>query len=348
MSVKRVNVLLTGAGGNQAVFIWKALRQGSIPVRIVATDCKPLAVGLYRAERSYLVPRADSSQYLAEMMALFKKEQIDIVMVGDMAEQRMLAHHAEVIRAETGAFVVSSPPEILAKAEDKWDLVQFLAANGFDYPRSVLPTDHEALNRFLAEVPFPYIVKSRLGAGSQGLAVARNADELSFFIRSVPGPVIQEYLLPDDEEYTVGCFMNSKGGAVGSIVMRRKLGMGLTNRAEVVESELISQVCEDIAARIGLVGPCNLQLRLTSRGPVLFEINPRFSSTESARAYYNFNAPEMCIRHYVFGEELERPAVRKGVFFRVLDDVFVDKEQVSTLEREGYLEGPSGVMLQSF
>lgn len=348
MTTQRVNVLLTGAGGNQAVFIWKALRQSSLPIRIVATDSNPMAVGLYRAERSYLVPLANSPNYLAEMMTLFTRERIDIVMAGNMAEQRLLAQHARLIREQTGAFVVTSPPEVLARAEDKWELVQFLKTNGFDYPSAVLPTDSEALARFQGEVSFPYIVKSRKGAGSQGLAVARNVEELNFYMRSIPDAVIQEYLLPDDEEYTVGCFVNSNGGSVGSIVMRRKLGMGLTNRAEVVGSERISRVCEEIAARIGLIGPCNLQLRLTSRGPVLFEINPRFSSTESARAYYNFNTPEMCIRHFLFGEEIPRPKVGKGVFFRVLDDVFVEKEKISALEKEGFLDGPSGVMLQSF
>lgn len=348
MAIQRVNVLLTGAGGNQAIFIWKALRQASLDIRIVATDSNPMAVGLYRAERSYLVPLANSPNYLPEMMTLFSRERIDIVMAGNMAEQRLLAQHARQIREQTGAFVVTSPPEVLARAEDKWELVQFLKNNGFDYPRAVLPGDLDALTRFQDEVSFPYIVKSRKGAGSQGLAVVRNPEELSFFMRSIPGAVIQEYLQPDDEEYTVGCFVNASGGSVGSIVMRRKLGMGLTNRAEVVDSEVISSVCEEIAARIGLVGPCNLQLRLTSRGPVLFEINPRFSSTESARAYYNFNTPEMCIRHFLFGEEISRPKVGKGVFFRVLDDVFVEKEQISALEKDGFLDGPSGVMLQSF
>ncbi len=348
MSERRVNVLLTGAGGNQAVFIWKALRQSVFQVRIVATDSNPMAVGLYRAERGYLVPPAKAPNYLAEIKKLLKKEQVDLIMCGNMIEQRLLARHAGEIREETGAVVVSSPPEVLNRAEDKWELVEFLRTNGFDYPKAVLPTDQDGLARFLSEVSFPYIVKSRLGAGSQGLALARNEEELHFYVRSIPDAVIQECLLPDHEEYTVGCFVNSGGAAVGSIVMRRKLGMGLTNRAEVVESEIISRVCEEIAAKVGLVGPCNLQLRLTSRGPVLFEINPRFSSTESARAYFNFNAPEMCIRHFVFGEEIPRPVVRKGFFFRVLDDVFVEKEQVSTLEKEGHLEGPSAVMLQSF
>lgn len=345
---RRVNVLITGAGGNLAVFIWRALGQSRLEHRIVAADYSHDAVGLFRAERGYVVPPASDPGYLPRLLEVVREEQIDIVMVGGMAEMRELARHADRIKRETGAHVVTAPHDVLTRAEDKYELAVFLRNHGFDHPRSVLPGDGEAFERFLTEVPLPYVVKDRLGGGSQGLAVVRTREDLEYHVRAIPRATVQEYLAPDDEEFTVGCFVESSGRSIGHIVMKRQLGLGLTSKARVLHRPDIGRHCDRIVEKLGLVGPSNLQLRLTERGPVVFEINPRFSSTESARAYYGFNAPEMCIRHFVLGESLPRPAVTTGRFFRVIDDVFVDDETFEEAERSGRTRGARAVIRNDF
>jgi carbamoyl-phosphate synthase large subunit len=345
---EKINVLLTGAGGDQAVFIWKALRQSSLDIRIVACDSNYLSVGLYRTEHGYVIPRSDSEEYLPRLRDIIAVEKIDIVMTGGREEMLVLAENAPQILKETGAYIVAPPFEILKVAGDKWKLVSFLESNGFSHPRSCIPEDRSAFDRFLQTVPFPYIVKRRFGAGSRGLRVTHDREQVERFIDEVKNPIVQEYLLPDDEEYTVGCFCNRDAKAVGTIVMKRTLGHGLTNKASVVIHQEISRYCESIAEKLGYIGPLNLQLRLTNRGPVLFEINPRFSSTESARAYFNFNMPEMCIRHFLFHEDIPKPSIKTGYFFRVFDDVFVDEEEIENTRKTGFSNGISGKLIQNF
>ncbi len=347
-SRRKTTVLLTGAGGDQCVFIWKALKQSTLDIRIVACDSSYLAVGLYRTDRGYVIPRAGSDDYLARIKEIITTEKIDIVMTGGSEEMMVLGERAPQIQEETGAYIVAPHFETLKIAADKWKLVSFLKENGFSYPQSCIPEDKPSLDRFLQDVPFPYIVKSRFGAGSRGLAVAHDRQQLELFVDQVNYPIIQEYLLPDDEEFTVGCFCNSQAKAVGSIIMKRTLGHGLTNKASVIFHEGITRYCESIAEKLGYIGPLNLQLRLTEHGPVLFEINPRFSSTESARAYYNFNMPEMCIRHFIFHEEIPRPAVRNGYFFRVFDDVFVDGAAIEKTRETGVSTGMPGKLVRNF
>jgi carbamoyl-phosphate synthase large subunit len=342
------NVLLTGAGGDQAVFIWKALKQSTLDVRIVACDSNYLSVGLYRTDSGYVIPRSASPDYIPRLKEIIKAEKIDIVMTGGSDEMMLLGKHASDIQKETGAYVVSPPFETLQVAADKWKLVTFLKSGGFSYPESCIPEEQDAFDRFLEEVPFPYIVKGRFGAGSRQLGVARDRKELGQIISRVESPIIQEYLLPDDEEFTVGCFCDRRGKAVGSIIMKRTLGHGLTHKASVVFNDEISSYCENIAEKLGYVGPLNLQLRMTDRGPVLFEINPRFSSTESARAYFNFNMPEMSIRHFVFHEDIPRPAVKTGYFFRVFDDVFVDGEAIEKTRQTGISKGAPAKLVLNF
>jgi|LGVF01.2.fsa_nt_gb carbamoyl-phosphate synthase large subunit len=348
MSNRKTNVLLTGAGGDQAVFIWKALKQSPLDIRIVACDTNYLSVGLYRTERGYVIPRADSKDYLPRIKNIIASENIDIVMTGGMEEMMVLAEHTANISQETGAYVVAPPFETLKIAADKWRLISFLNSNGFNCPASCIPEDKASLERFLQEVSFPYIVKGRFGAGSRELKIAQNRAELEQFINEVNKPIVQEYLLPDDEEYTVGCFCDKKSKAVGTIIMKRTLGHGLTNKASVVVDEEISRYCVRIAEKLGYIGPLNLQLRLTQRGPVLFEINPRFSSTESARAYYNFNMPEMCIRHFVSDEKILCPEIKTGYFFRVFEDVFVSEEAIEKTKTTGVATEASGKIVRNF
>lgn len=334
----RINVLLTGAGGNLAHFIHKALLCSHLDLRIVACDYSPSAVGLYQADAGYVVPPARDSTYLSSIIGICRREEIHIVMVGGMVEMRLLAQHRDLIGEQTGAVIVTSPHEALRRMEDKWELATYLAAAGLEYPRSVLPADQAELESFLDHESFPYVVKDRFGGGSQGLGIARNERQLVYLVETIPNPIVQEYLYPDDEEYTVGVFVCSDGESAASIVMKRQLGLGLTFKAETLVESDLGAYCERLLEAIGCLGPGNVQLRLTDRGPVVFEINPRFSSTTSARPYYGYNDAEMCIRHFVLNEAIERPIIRAGRFFRVIEDVFVEESAFDQARDYGQIE----------
>jgi len=333
-----IHVLITGAAGNQAHFIWNALRRSCLDVRVVGCNYSPEGAGLYQFDAGYVVPGASDPQYLPQLLALCKRERIGLILVGNMAEMRVLARHRHQILAETGATVVTSPPEALQRMEDKWELTRYLGRAGFDFPRSALPSDRSAWEAFLAQIPFPYVVKDRLGAGSQGLGIARNRKQLDYLIETIPNPLVQEYLHPDDQEYTVGVFLEADSRPAASIVMKRQLGLGMTWRAETLPDSPFGEYCERVLAGSGCIGPCNVQLRLTERGPVIFEVNPRFSSTTSARAYYGYNEPEMCIRHFVLREAIRRPTIREVRFYRVIEDVFVSDEAFNRMRHTGAIE----------
>ncbi len=333
-----INVLLTGAGGNLSHFIYGALKRSKLDIRVVACDYSSNAVGLFLADAGYVVPPAKSDAYLPKLIDVCRKESIQIVFVGGIIEMRALAARADELREKTGAFVVSSAPDALDRMADKYQLARSLAAAGFHAPATVLASDRDALDGFCERHGFPCIVKDRLGGGgSIGLAIARDAQHLECLLGQIPNPIVQEYLYPDDEEYTVGAFVGANGKAAGSIVIKRQLGLGLTVKGQVLPGSEVGPYCERILETLGCVGPGNLQLRLTKRGPVVFEINPRFSSTTSARAYYGYNEPEMCIREFVLKEPIPRPAVHPGRFFRTIEDVFVEEEDFRRLDDSGMI-----------
>jgi len=337
-----VTILLTGAGGLMAHFILRAIRVSAVPVRIIGCDHSRTAAGLLRTHVGYVVPSAEDSDYLPKIIDICKREGVQLIFVHGQIERHILAQNRDVILSETGAFVVTPSKEALREVEDKWELTRHLKRRGFDFPRSVLPTDQPGFLQFLEESRFPLIVKDRFGWGSRGIGVAKNTRDLDYFLATIPNPVVQEYVGREEEEYTVGVFVDAAAKAVASITMRRELGFGLTMKAEVVPDSEIGAYCEKVVEGSGCLGPTNVQLRMTARGPVVFEINARFSTTTSARCYYGYNEADMCVRSFILRETITQPAIRAGRFVRVIEDVFIDDQALAVLVRDGRIENVIG------
>jgi carbamoyl-phosphate synthase large subunit len=323
--MKTGNVLVTGAGGPLGQSIMKAVRRASLPCRLVATDRHPLSVGFHWADSHYVLPTAGEPGYLPQLAAICREERVDAVLIGSEGEMHVLAQEKETFERDTGARIIVSPPEVLRISTDKWETARFLATHSLDYPRSALPEELEQLEALIADLGFPLIVKPRNSSGSKGLFKVRSQQELERVLSLVHRPVVQEYLQPDDQEYTTAAFVDDTGQPQGVIVIRRELAAGLTYRAWVEENPVVAATTQEVACALRPLGPCNVQLRLTERGPVPFEINARFSSTTSIRAYFGYNEVEMALRCYVLKERIEPPCPRRGVALRFWEESYLSE-----------------------
>lgn len=320
--MKTLNVLVTGAGGPLGQSIMKAAWRAILPCRLVATDRHPLSAGFQLADSYHVLPSAGEPAYLPRLAAICREERIDAVLLGSEGEMEVMAREQAAFERETGAVVVVSPPEVLRISADKWETARFLAGNGLDHPRSALPEEPSQLAALVAESGFPLIVKPRHSSGSKGLFKVQSRRELELVLQLVRRPVVQEYLRPDEQEYTTACFVDSAGQPQGVIVMRRELAAGLTYRAWIEDNRAVATIAQAVARALRPRGPCNVQLRLTERGPVPFEINARFSSTTSIRAYFGYNEVEMALRCFVLGERISPPRPRQGIALRYWEELY--------------------------
>jgi len=131
------------------------------------------------------------------------------------------------------------------------------------------------------------ILKSRTGSGSSNVSIVNEFETFQLIKKSNPNFIVQEYLEGDNGEFTCGVF-RSTDGTIRNIIFKRELMGGFTGYGEVVENESIENILEEIARKLNLIGSINVQLRLTQRGPMVFEINPRFSSTVRFRDLFGF------------------------------------------------------------
>lgn len=321
--MRTLNVLVTGVGAPLGQSIMKAARRAGLPCRLVATDRHPLSVGFHWADSYYVLPTAEEPAYLTQLATICLEERVDAILIGSETEMHVLAQAKETFERETGTRIVVSPPEVLRISTDKWETVRFLAAHGLNYPRSALPEEPEELEALITDAGFPLIVKPRNSSGSKGLFKVQSRPELASVLQLVQRPVVQEYLQPDDQEYTTAAFVDDVGQPQGTIVIRRELAAGLTYRARVEQNPVVATAAEAVAGALRPLGPCNVQLRLTERGPVPFEINARFSSTTSIRACFGYNEVEMALRCYVLGERITPPRPRQGIALRFWDELYL-------------------------
>lgn len=328
MDIKKpITVLITGAGSELAFSVFKACQESELPLRIVASDIGSDALGLYWADRAYLVPavRKNPEGFLNALYEIIKQEDVKVVFPTPDHELEFLPAHRDKIQQETGCRIMVNPPSEMSRFSDKWLAYQWYIEHAIPTPLTLRGDEFDGEENLLTMLSFPVIIKPRQGGGSRSLYFAHDFSELNKYLPLVPKPLIQEYLEPRDEEYTAGTFRTLEN-EVYAIVMRRELKFGMTYKAEVVIDEDLERFCQQVIQNTQLEGVNNIQFRRTASGPKILEINPRFSSTTGIRAHFGFNEPEMFIQESVLNQRASPPYIKIGKVLRYMHEAYVQPE----------------------
>jgi carbamoyl-phosphate synthase large subunit len=341
----RARVLVTGAGGNVAQGILKALAVSGLASRVVATDANPCSPGLFLVDKGYTVPRADDPAFEAAMVRILRDERIDITLVGADAETLHLARLADSLEAATGSRVLVCPPDVVARCHDKWLTSLWFRQEGLPHPKTVLASDEAGTDGLMKEFGFPLVVKPRTGFASRDVIIAGDRARLDA-VRERFGEtaVVQECVGDPSREYTATAFSVAPGQVRAVLVMRRELLQGTSVRVEPVRDPALGAAVRLWAERLGGLGPVNFQFRFTPRGPVCFEVNARFSGTMGVRYHFGYNDAAMAVRHFVLGEELAQPEILPGVVLRFWEELFIPGTTLGGMARQGCVPagGPCG------
>ena len=319
-----IKVLVTGVGSLIGQGIVKSIKKSSIKYRIFGTDYFSSAVGLYWVDRGYILPdilKSDISEkvWLDYFCKILIDNHIDIVLPGLDFEIPLLAKYKSLIEKKTQSKVVVSSENVVNIANDKWKTVEYLKQNSFEYPKSTLP---ENIEEFMTLCDYPYIVKPRFGHTSENVFLVKNNSELRDALKRCDMPIVQEYLNKVDMEYTCGAvYMNEK--VISVISLRRILKNGNTQIAFSEQADEINKYITKITNKIKPTGPINFQLRMTDNGPVIFEINPRFSGTTPIREIFGINEVEATIESILNYEIKIKQPIKKGVVIRYFEDQYI-------------------------
>lgn len=310
-------ILVTGIGGDIAQSISKIIRNSNLPAQLIGTDINNNIPWGSFVDDFYKVPFACDVSYLPTLENIILKESINVVIPATEQEIRAI-NNAKVNENWNPTKILIAPSHIVNIFLDKLETIRFLATNSISVPRTEeLECEPDS---------YPCILKHRFGSGSEGLTIIEDEEDLKYFRSKRKGWILQEFLSPDDEEYTCGVYSNDRQN-IYVIVLKRALEGGVTGVAEVVYDEEIIKLCERIGNLIDLKGSINIQLRKTSQGPMIFEVNPRFSSTAIFRDHLGFRDVIWSIMD-VLGIQHEVRFNYKEVigrkFYRIYSEVFTE------------------------
>lgn len=321
-------ILVTGIGSLLGQGILKSLSSSSLDCRVIGTDYFPSAIGLYWVDKGHLLPdilkpEVDEDQWVKDLIQVINLEKVNIVLPGLDFEIPILAKNKKTIEQQTGSIILVSSEEIVSVGNDKWETVKYLRENNFHYPESCLP---DTVGTFLMNNSFPLIVKPRFGHTSENVFLVKNESELHESIQKCDKPIIQEYLGDTDREYTCGatCIDNQ---VITLISLRRTLKNGNTQQAFCEKTDEIDEYIKKLTLSLNPYGPINFQLRITDRGPVVFEINPRFSGTTPIRALFGVNEVEAVINKLVGEKNGVEYKEREGIVIRYFENQFIPLDQ---------------------
>lgn len=336
--MKKIRVLVTGAGSGVGQGIIKSLNASELPLTLIGADIGPLNSGLYRTDEAVLIPRVEQEGALAEIINLLGEHNIDIVMIGSEYDLAFFAKNKRELEEKSGALIVVSPLKTIEIADDKYLTAKFLRDNNLPYANFWLPRDRQEAIEVLQMQGTPIVLKTRRGTSNRHVHVIQSEQELEMLYDTVPNPMLQELIaMPKtqlEREYTCSVFRCSDSSILGPFTARRTLRNG---NSWIVEVDQF-QECFPLLIRLGnllpTMGSLNVQLMLTDDGPVPFEFNSRFSGTTAIRTHFGFNEPDMAIRNYYLKDALQSPHIRKGVAFRYLEEVFIDNLLSDQLGKE--------------
>jgi carbamoyl-phosphate synthase large subunit len=339
--MKKINVLVLGVGGNVGQGIITALRVSKLPIKIIGACVSSDSLGLYMSDTAYVSPYASDKTFIDWVIDVCNKESVSIIFTGVEEIIFELEINKEKLQNKTGSVFISSEIEKLKIANNKFLTAKFLQENGLNFPKSENLTNSEAVKELIEDCGFPLIAKPNMGKGSMGIVKLNSEKDLDL----IPDDnyCLQEYLGDENNEFTVGCYVDKSGNQKGMIIFRRKLKYGTTFMAEIVENKIIEDECRKICSAFKPRGPLNIQLRLHKGKPICFELNARYSGTAPIRAKFGYNDVEAMIKEYVTEENIENllnPA-KKGKVYRYFNEFYIDLQMQEKLNEVGLIKNTS-------
>ncbi|MCP5049241.1 MAG: ATP-grasp domain-containing protein, partial [bacterium] len=210
------------------------------------------------------------------------EKEINYVFPASDVEINYFNGHRQWFKKISTRFMVQEP-HIIDTFMDKYNTVEFFKINNLPFPGTYLPSQYNG------QLGFPLILKKRRGSGGLGLVKVTENRELDFYLERSGGEdmILQEYIPGDNEEYTSALFNDGKN--TYTITFKRTLAPGgFSQHVELISGTRISQFLEKLTGVLDFRGSLNIQYRLTEKGCIPFEINPRFSSTVYFRHYFGF------------------------------------------------------------
>lgn len=263
---------MTGGGGSGTIAAAKCLKETG-KYRVILGDADKWAAGLKFADKAYVLPAGKDERFIDVMKNLISKEDVDVLV--PLVDAELLKSYE--LKKYFPNLMILLPEHYFAKTVlDKWLLVEKLKECHLPYPKTYL------FSQGCEDIDYPLIFKPRRGCGSRNVIEikSRQQGEAYKILSDLPEDeiLIQEKI--KGKEFTVSVVVNSKGEVLTVVPKEVIYKRGIAIVAITRKNDNIQNLCLQVQKELKPNGPFNVQLILRDDGvPIIFEINPRYSTT---------------------------------------------------------------------
>lgn len=268
-----MNILVSSAGRRGALI---RLIQETVQARrgkVFAIDAAPWSSACRLADDWQLVPPFDDAQFFDVVVSYCRQHDIRLIVP---THDRELLVYAKLrpLFAALDIHVACSGMETVAIATDKQLTDHFLREHAIP---SVPRVDLQRCLRLDPTLPFPLVVKPRRGSSSQGVQIVHDQEELAFFLKRTPDPIVQRKA--EGKEFTTNLFIDRRGRCVVAVPhWRIETRGGEVSKCVTVRKTALLAVAEQLADNLpDAFGPLCFQAFVTHDDQVqVVELNARF------------------------------------------------------------------------
>ena len=280
-------ILITGVGGPAGSSLARQLHERGH--QVIGVDMTPVQdehLGLFLQ-----VPAARDASYVPALRQIIKQQDVALLIPTVSEELPILAmDQNRVLLESTGATILLSSETSIRIADDKYLTMLVLNDDRVPTPDFVRG-DLYGRPSVAGFLPHQYaIVKPRVSRGGRGVRLLASSQLTDGSQEMSASDLVQRFA--PGREFAPMLFRNPDTGKVDVcvVVEKTELREGLIGNAVSVQrcefdatTAHVAQVARAAVASLDLVGPVDLDIRLTDEGqPVVLEINARFGANSAA------------------------------------------------------------------
>jgi len=270
-----MNVLISSAGRRVALLecFRESFAELGIHGRVMAIDTAPYSPAGKLADAYYIVSRCTDAHFLAEVLDICEREDVNLIVPTIDTELPVYAHSRAAFR-DRGIHVCISAPETIAICGDKCLTHTWLSLQGFPVPQQSTP---EMVLQTRERWQLPLITKPKDGSASLGFRVVASFEELEAVCEYSRGLIVQELI--SGAEHTVNVFVDRESRCRSAVPhLRMEIRGGEVSKGLTVKDTRLVSLARHVAEALpGAYGALNIQCFLTPDGEIrIIEINPRF------------------------------------------------------------------------
>ncbi len=297
-----MNILITSAGRRVSLVraFQKELKKIRPEAKVIAADAKPmLSAACQAADSSFQVPRLDNSEYINELIALCKVNQIKLIIPTIDTELLLLAQN-KVLLEENGITPIIASVSFIEKCRDKRVIHDFFESHGIAVAKEYDKENYE----------LPMFIKPIDGSRSVDTYVIKTKEDLTDYHFENEKLMFLEYIDHDDfDEFTCDLYYG-KNHELKCAVPRKRIEVrdGEVNKAVAMNNSLVDYIRKNLAFIDGAVGCLTAQFFKHKSEDKIYgiEINPRFGGGYPLSYLAGANFPKWIIEEYLLDKEIDK------------------------------------------